>query len=175
MTPVLGIVATAVALLAGPSLSEGLNQLLIEGPELHASPETRSLTESPPRHVPAGLIQWNPQLSADAAFIRAIAASGSQGQLGPEGIAAALYAIYAVEKELGFYGLEASSLADADRLETALRGIWAHNASLDRAQVHRAGKALVVVWTDGVPPEVWRAVNVGVSERLRGQHLSAGH
>jgi hypothetical protein len=68
--------------------------------------------------------------------------------------------------KVGFYGLEAASRADADRLESLLRGIWAHNASLDRARVHRGGKVLVVVWNDGVSASSWEAVNAVVVERL---------
>src|SRR5262245_18558665 len=70
------------------------------------------------------------------------------------------------ESDVGLYGLEAASPADADRLEGVLRGIWAYNESLGRARVHRKGKALVVVWNNGVSPSCWEAVNAGVVERL---------
>lgn len=56
------------------------------------------------------------------------------------------------ESEVGLYGLEAASPADANRIEGVLRGIWARNESLRRARVHRKGKVLVVVWNDGVSP-----------------------
>jgi hypothetical protein len=161
------IVATA-ALQFAVLLPAGLERLVLEGPELHPSLTTRSLADDPIRHVPGQLVRQNPQLSAEAGFVRAITAAGSQGNLAADGVIAALFALYAVEKELGFYGLEASTTADASRLEAELRRIWAHNVSLDRARVHRADRVLLVVWTDGVPPEVWQAVNGGVAERLRG-------
>jgi hypothetical protein len=77
-----------------------------------------------------------------------------------------LYSIYKAENELGFYGFEAASAADADQREGTLREIWAKNVRLDRARVHREGLVLVVVWTDGVSPECWEAVNATVFERL---------
>jgi hypothetical protein len=82
------------------------------------------------------------------------------------GVRAALYALYFGESEVGLYGLEAATPADADRLEGVLRGIWALNASLGRARVHRKGKVLVVAWNNGVSPSCWEAVNAGVAERL---------
>jgi hypothetical protein len=112
--------------------------------------------------VPKG----NPHISTDPLFLEAIARSGSQGQLGGGGIRSVLFAVYIAERELGFYGLEAASEADANDREIALRDIWAHNVRLDRARVHRAGLVLVVVWTDGVSPECWEAVNRSVAERL---------
>jgi hypothetical protein len=77
-----------------------------------------------------------------------------------------LYALYVGESELGFYGFEAASGADADQREDALREIWAKNVGVDRAHVHRKGLVLVVVWTDVVSPECWEAVNASVVERL---------
>ena len=68
--------------------------------------------------------------------------------------------------DLGLYGLEAASTADADRLEGLMRGIWARNASLDRARVHREGEILVVVWNYPEAPACWEAVNAVVAERL---------
>jgi hypothetical protein len=143
----------------------GLDSLVHEGHELHASLKTRQMDDSV-RHVPRALIPGNPHVSTNAAFIAAIARSGSQGSLGREGIRSALYALYREKRELGFYGLEAVSAADADRREDALRKIWAHNVRLGIAQVHRKGLVLVVVWTDGVSPECWEAVNASVVERL---------
>jgi hypothetical protein len=116
--------------------------------------------------VPRDVIEGNPYLSDDSEFVEAIARSGSQGQLGGKGISFALYALYDAECELGFYGLEAASQADADRLEDALRGVWAYNVDLGRAQVHRGELVLLVVWHDGVSLECWEAVNSGVAERL---------
>ena len=116
--------------------------------------------------VPRVALRDNPQLSTDAEFVESIASSGSQGRLGGEGIRAALYALYRGESEVGFYGLEAESTADADRFESLLRGVWAHNGSLHRARVHRGGKVLVVVWTDGVSASCWKAVNGVVVECL---------
>jgi hypothetical protein len=108
----------------------------------------------------------NPQYSTDTDFVRSIARSGSQGKLNEEGIRSALYAVYLGHSELGFYGMEAVSEGDADRLENVIRKVWAHNKNINRAQVHRRGQTLVVVWTDGVPLEVWEAVNARVAERL---------
>ena len=116
--------------------------------------------------MPRALIPENPHVSTDAAFVAVIARNGSQGSLGREGIRSALYALYREKNDLGFYGLEAVSAADADQWEEALRKIWSNNMSMGRAQIHRKGLVLVVVWTDGVSPECWKAVNAKVVERL---------
>jgi uncharacterized protein (TIGR03067 family) len=145
----------------------GLGSLVLEGHELHASLKTRPIDDSV-RHVPRALIPENPHVSTNAAFVTVIARNGSQGSLGREGIRSALYALYREKNELGFYGLEAVSAADADRWEEALRKIWSVMGSIGRAQVHRKGLVLVVVWTDGVSPECWKAVNAKVIERLSG-------
>ena len=142
----------------------GLGSLVLDGSELHASLRTRQLDAV--RHVPRAVVPANPHYSTNADFVEAIARSGSQGSLGREGIRSALFALYREKNELGFYGLEAVSAADADRWEEALRKIWAHNGRLGLAQVHRKGLVLVVVWTDGVSPECWKAVNAGIVERL---------
>jgi hypothetical protein len=143
----------------------GLGSLVLEGHELHASLKTRQIDDSV-RHVPRALIPENPHVSTDAAFVAVIARNGSQGSLGREGIRSALYALYREKNELGFYGLEAESAADADQWEEGLRKRWANNVRMGRAQVHRKGLVLVVVWTDGVSPECWQAVNARVVERL---------
>jgi hypothetical protein len=143
-----------------------LGPLVVDGQELHASLVTRNLKDVSRLHVPRAVLRDNPCLSTDAEFVDAIAHGASQGRLGSEGVRAALYALYLGESELGLYGLEAASTADADRLEGALRGIWAYNESLGRARVHRGGKVLVVVWNAGVSPSCWEAVNAGVVERL---------
>jgi len=150
----------------------GLGSLVLEGHELHASLKTRQIDDSV-RHVPRALIPENPHVSTDDAFVAAIARNGSQGSLGREGIRSALYALYREKNELGFYGLEAVSAADADRWEEALRKIWAHNVRLGIAQVHRKGLVLVVVWTDGVSPECWKAVNASIVERLGGMERTS--
>ena len=116
--------------------------------------------------MPPSVLRANPYLSTDAEFVDAVAHGASQGRLGGEGVCAALFAIYRAERDLGVYGLEAATTADADRLEDAVREIWAHNASLGRARVHREGKVLVVVWHDGVSPSCWEAANAGVVKRL---------
>jgi hypothetical protein len=144
-----------------------LGSLVLEGHELHASLKTRQIDDSL-RHVPRALIPENPHVSTDAAFVAAIARNASQGSLGREGIRSALYAIYREKNELGFYGLEAVSAAEADRWEEALRKTWANNGRMGLAQVHRKGLVLVVVWTDGVSPECWEAANARVAERLTG-------
>ncbi|MDB6133006.1 MAG: hypothetical protein JWM59_1249 [Verrucomicrobiales bacterium] len=142
----------------------GLGSLVLKGSELHASLMTRQLDAV--RHVPRAAVPANPHHSTNADFVEAIAGSGSQGSLGREGIRSALFALYREKNELGFYGLEAVSAAEADRWEEALRKIWAHNGRLGLAQVHRRGLVLVVVWTDGVSPECWKAVNAGIVGRL---------
>ena len=159
--------ALGFLLLAACSTS-GLSPLMLEGHELHPSLRTRQLDE-PLRHVPRDVLRANPQHSTDPDFVRAIAGGGSQGRLDRDGIRSALYALYLGERDLGFYGLEAESLAEADRWEGQLRKIWSHNVHLDRARVHRGGLVLVVVWTDGVSPEAWEAANALVVERLGGQ------
>jgi uncharacterized protein (TIGR03067 family) len=143
----------------------GLGSLVLEGHELHASLKTRQIDDSV-RHVPRALIPENPHVSTNAAFVAAIARNASQGNLGSEGIRAALYALYREKNELGFYGLEAMSAAEADRWEEAMRKIAAHNVRAGIAQVHRKGLVLVWVWSDGVSPECWKAVNAKVVERL---------
>ena len=142
-----------------------LGPLDVEGPELHASLVTRSLEDTAKYHL-VPVLRENPQLSTDAEFVDVIARMASQGRLsGGEGVRAALYALYLGESELGLYGLEAASPADADRIEDVLRKIWSLNASLERTRVHRFGKVLVVVWNGGVP-SYWEAVNAEVVKRL---------
>jgi hypothetical protein len=143
-----------------------LGSLVLEGHELHASLKTRQLDDSDRRHVPRALLPGNPHVSTNAEFVAVIAKNGSQGRLGKEGVRSALYASYLGKKELGFYGLEAESAADANRFEDIIRKVWSNNARIGRAQVHRKGLVLVVVWTDGVSPECWEAVNAKVVERL---------
>jgi len=141
----------------------GLGSLVLEGHELHASLKTRQMDDSV-RHVPRA--PGNPHVSTNADFVATIAKGASQGRLGREGVRSVLYALYLGKKELGFYGLEAESSADANRLEDTIRKIWSNNVRMGRAQVHRKGLVLVVVWTDGVSRECWEAVNAKVVERL---------
>lgn len=158
------LTASACATEAGLTPASGLDRLVLDGRELHASLVTRSLDEPDlgvPMHVRA-----NPQLSTDAEFIEAIARSATQGKRGGQGIRAALYARYRGERGLGIYGLEAASPADADRWEDALRGTWTYAARTDQARVHRGGEVLVVVWADVGSPQCWEAVNAVVGERL---------
>ena len=152
--------------LLGGCAPSALDPLVVDGRELHASLVTRKLKDASRLHVARAVLRGNPYVSTDAEFVDAIAHSASQGRLGGEGIRAALYALYLCQSDLGLYGLEAASTADADRLEGALRGIWAYNESLGRARVHREGKVLVVVWHAGVSRSCWEAVNAGVVERL---------
>jgi len=156
----------SLCLLLTACAQTGLDPLVLDGPELHASLVTLQIDDVLRLHVPREVLRGNPQLSTDAEFVRVITRAGSQGRLSNEGVRTALYALYRAERELGFYGLEAASTADADRLEGLIRGIWAHNASLDRARVHRAGRVLLVVWTDGVSASCWEAVNAVVGKRL---------
>ncbi len=160
------ILAASVGLLIAGCGGSGLIPLVLDGHDLHASLVTQHLDDGPHRHVPRDVLRDNPQLSTEAEFVEAIARSGSQGRLGSEGIRAALYALYQGDSQIGFYGLEAESTAEADRREILLRDIWAYNVSLDRARVHRGGKVLVVVWNDIVSASCWEAVNAVVVERL---------
>lgn len=164
------LLGCSLVLLTGCATSE-LEPLVVDGPELHASLVTRQLDGVSSRHVPRAVLRDNPYLSTDAEFVEAIARSGSQGQRGGEGIRAALYAVYLCGSELGLYGLEAASTADADQREGVLRGIWANNVRLGRARVHREGKVLVVAWHDGVSSSCWEAANAGVVERLTASKL----
>lgn len=152
-----------VLLLTACSMS-GLRPLVLDGPELHSSLVPKQL-DGANHGVPPG-VRYNPHFSTDDEVVESIARCASQGQLGGHGIRAALYALYQDERELGFYGLEAASTADADRLEGILRETWAHNVSLDIARVHRGGQVLVVVWHDGVSAACWQAVNAGLAKRL---------
>ncbi|MCA8976346.1 MAG: hypothetical protein KDC98_16625 [Planctomycetes bacterium] len=141
----------------------------LDGPDLHFALAVRQIEPTRHLHVPQSVVLDNPQLSTDTTFVAAIAHSASQGRLTGEGIRAALYALYVHYLggiELGLYGLEASSAADADRLEVALRRIWAHNAGLGRARVHRGGRVLVVAWHDCVPASCWEAANAAVAAHL---------
>lgn len=164
MIPTL-LLGWSLAILPACAASE-LDRLVVEGHELHASLVTRQLDDASRRHVPRAVLNDNPHLSTDAEFVEAIAHSASQGQIGGEGIRAALYAVYLCETELDLYGLEVASTADANRLEGVLRGIWARNVRQDLARVHREGRVLVVVWNDGVSSACWEAANAGVVERL---------
>lgn len=149
-----------------PASTSGLASLLVKGHQLCPSLQTRQLDDSV-RHLPSGMVpEGNPHHSTDPAFVEAIARSGSQGRLSGDGIRSALYAVYVAEKDLGFYGLEAESEEGANQRETALRDLWSVNVGLDRARVHREGLVIVVVWTDGVSPQCWEAVNRSVAERL---------
>jgi len=144
----------------------GLHSLILEGPELHASLKTGPIDDDSVRHVKRA--PGNPHVSTNADFVTGIARGASQGSLGSEGIRSVLYALYREKNDLGFYGLEAVSAADADRWEEALRKIWSVMGGIGHAQVHRKGLVLVVVWNDGVSPECWKAVNAKVVERLSG-------
>ncbi len=144
----------------------GLGPLVLDGPELHASLVTRKLKDAAKLHL-APVLRDNPYLSTDSGFVGVLARIASQGRLtGGEGVRAALYALYRGESEVGLYGLEAASPADADRIEGVLRAIWAHNEGLGLARVHREGEVLVVVWTYGKSPSCWETVNAKVVERL---------
>lgn len=154
----------SLLLLAGCAPS-ALGPLVVDGHELHASLVTRKLEDAAILHV-APVLRDNPYLSTEAEFVDVVARIASQDRFNGEGVRAALYALYLGESEVGLYGLEAASPADADRLEGVLRKIWAHNELLGRARVHRKGKVLVVVWNNGVSRSCWEAVNAAVVERL---------
>ncbi len=159
-------IAGTLGLLLSSCATSGLDPLVVDGHEMHPSLVTVQLGEESYRLLSRAVLPDNPHLSTDAGFIEAIARNGSQGKIGGEGIRAALFALYRGESELGLYGLEAASIAGADRLEGVLRNIWAHNVGLDRAHVHRGEEVLVVVFHDGVSPSCWETVNTGIAERL---------
>lgn len=144
----------------------GLARLVVDGPELCPSLVTRRL-EDAAKHQLAPVLRANPYLSTDAAFVDVIARYASQGRLGGgEGVRAALYALYLGEGQVGLYGLEAESPADADRLEGVLRAMNAFNERLGLARVYREGNVLVVVWHRGASPSCWETVNAEVVRRL---------
>lgn len=149
-----------------PTSVSGLHALVVKGRELHSSLEMQqleSLRDLPTTTVPPA----NPHYSTDDEFVLDIARGSSQGRLDRNGIRSALYARYASgEGEVGLYGLETESDADADQREQALRKIWARNASLNRARVHRNDLLLVVVFTDGVSTDLWETVNSNVAKLL---------
>lgn len=141
-----------------------LKPLALDAQELQASLRSKDLAGA--NHgVPHG-VRENPHFSTDPVVVASIAKYASQGQLGGEGIRAALYALYSSDHELGFYGLEATSKKEADRLDGILREIWAANVRVDRVRVHRGGQVFIVVWSDGVSPACWEAVNEDLIERL---------
>lgn len=144
MTLTKRFLAVSLDLFLAACSTSGLSPLVLEGRELHPSLVTRQLDDDPIRPVPRSVLRGNPQHSTDAEFVQAIASSGSQGKLGREGIRSALYALYLGDGEVGFYGLEAASAADANRLEDALREIWSHNMSIDHARVHRGAWFLLL-------------------------------
>ena len=150
-----------------PRVMSALAPLVLEGPALHPSLVTVKVEDAAMLHL-AKVLRENPQLSTDSAFVDILSRIASQGRLeSGAGIRAALYALYLGEGEqLGLYGLEANSPANADRVEGVLRAIWAHNAGLARARVHRQDQVLVVAWNNGVSASLWEAMNAKVVERL---------
>ena len=70
------------------------------------------------------------------------------------------------ETVIGVYGLEAASTEDADRREQLAREVWAVNASVDRARVHRGGNVIAVVWCAELTPACWEDVNAAIAARL---------
>lgn len=156
---------SALLSLAATAGSPGeLDRFVLDAHELH-----EALVAVPvdglPLHVPHDLLRENPQLSTEPEFVEAVARGSSQGRLGSDGVRAALYAVYQEESQIGVYGLEAESSADADRLEPLLREIWARNASLERARVHRRGDVLLVVWNAPHTPPSWEDVNAALAGR----------
>src|SRR5262245_3742672 len=94
--------------------ARGLDSLVLEGHELHSSLWTRPI-DGLVRNLPPGMrLPENPHLSTDGEFVEAVSRGASQGRLDSEGIRSALYALYVGEGAIGFYGLEAESVADAD-------------------------------------------------------------
>jgi len=163
------LLVASLGLLFAACATSRLDALVLEGQELHSSLGTRNLELVSRLHVLRELLPGNPHLASDRAFVNAISRSGSQGGLTGDGVRTALYGLYKAEKELGIYGLEAASKVDADRIEEFVRGCWAHNASLERARVHRDGRVVVVVWHDGVSATCWEAANARIVARLAGR------
>ncbi len=160
------LLVSGLLLAASSAWGGELDSLVLEGQELHASLVARPLDSF--RDLPPGVIlPKNPQLSSDDKFVRAISRGSSQGRLSREGIQSALYARYAAaEKEIGIYGLEAMSDADAERREKSLQEVWAYNTRSDRVRVHRKGLVIVVVWHTGVTAECWEAANAVIAKRV---------
>lgn len=125
------------------------------------------------RHLPQGMkIPSNPYYASDSVFVNAIGGASSQGQLDGVGVSAAFYGLYeADEIDFGIYGLQASSELTADDREEKLHQIWGKNISLDRARVHRDKLVLILVWHDGIQPELWDSVNAKIDTRLSGGSL----
>ncbi|MEQ9401599.1 MAG: hypothetical protein RJQ04_20710 [Longimicrobiales bacterium] len=91
----------------------GLERLVLDGFELHASLVTPDIDDVRRHPLHPALWRDNPQLSTDGRFVEAVARRGSKGRLDATGMRAALYARYLGERDVGFYGLEAASAADA--------------------------------------------------------------
>ena len=159
------------SLLLACCAANGLDPIVLDGHELHASLKTAPLDVVAGSPVTLAVLD-NPHLSTDTWFVEDIARRSSQGgvlgvTLDGEGIRAALLAVYIGEgRQLGIYGLEAVSTSDADRIEGVLRRVWSHNEGLDLARIHRRGEVLVVVWAPGSSPSYWHAVNADVARRL---------
>ena len=171
-----------LALLCGVGLTlsgcgtTGLSALAVDGPDLHPSLVALPVPELP-LHVPHALLRSNPQHSADADFVAAVARGGSQGgRLDAQGVQEALYAVYRDEDDvtIGVYGMETESAHEADRREARLREIWAHNARADRTRVHRGGNVLAVVFCHPATPAHWDAVNDFIAERIGAPEQPAG-
>ncbi len=158
------LLAGSLVLALTACTTNGLRPLVLDGHDLHPSLGPKQL-DGANHGLPPG-VRDNPQFSTDVDVVKSIAHYASQGRLGGDGVRAALYALYQAETELGFYGLEAATTVDADRIEGVLRAAWAHNESLGIARVHRGGPVFVVVWHDGVSPACWQAVNDGLAQRL---------
>jgi len=159
----------ALALLASCTTSQ-LERLVVDGKDLHSSLTTAKLNDLATLQVPTAALKRNPILSTDAKFVEEIARGSSQGRLDGKSIRAALYARYLGDKsDLGIYGLEAATTADADGREASVRKIWAHNERLGRAMVHREGKVIAVVWHDGLSPAIWEKVNKRIAKRMKAR------
>jgi len=141
--------------------------VFMQGKDLHPSLKTGDPSTGEVRDLSGPEIKYNPQLDSDPAFVEVVARSSTHGKHPARGLSSALYARYLGESEIGFYGLEASSKADADWWETTTRAIWAKNAGLGRARVHRAGLIVLVVWNDGTSEDIWEAVNGVVVQRMK--------
>ncbi|MBC8404146.1 MAG: hypothetical protein H8E15_02885 [Planctomycetes bacterium] len=88
--------------------TSGLDPIVLDANELHASLAPKQL-DGANHGVPPG-VRDNPHYSTDAEVRRV---------------------------DRGYYGMEAASTGEADRIEGILREIWAFNVHDDRIRVHR--------------------------------------
>ena len=72
MMRVLKLLTVFLSMQVAADSDSGLNQLLVDGHELHASLKTIELENYPVRHLPTDLLPGNPHCSSDHGFVNAI-------------------------------------------------------------------------------------------------------